>query len=660
MEAGPSHSPHAHRLPRAGGLAPLEEKSAESQAQVNASAHEELSLTPASDFTTSHDETSPALRLAQTKEISAVDTDADLIMAGAAPEQRQASRRAPEKKISEPTQSRAANKTIPLIRAGHAGDQSAPAKSRPSAADFDPALAHGDHAVMRQPGPGDPTVHTGQSVFGEVAQTTTLPQNIPAAQAPLPETAGAPRTSEFASVATRVHEDASNSPEPVAEVLGEALNAVPHRQVAQVQPAREQSSPPLSKPEVTPTSVSRRRAQIQEVPAESKSRTVVAIQNQPGLSRSQPNVGNSKPPSSAAAVRAEVDSVEPQDLFARRDDADRSPAAWRERLMEAIRVTNENEKKQSAAPAAKAEPRDPHPAAGKPATRAVDRAPAPARRRINARSLPMPESARRFLSPLIGMDVRDIPIHQGPAVSRLLAASGADAMAQDDSILLGPGHEVGDVKTLPLLAHELTHIARGREARFVPPVVRETAHESSASLPDTTPDTTDEEQLARRVERRVEQATKNHVENSNAGLTMQTTRPAFLRSDASRETSGEVSPDSSDTEESWGGLPAPWDPMPEWVSAPRAAPSTRVDSAEPTMMAAASDSAAAASDASPAPALAESGRSLPEGESPKKTGSHQDPHEGKHAEPDLDALARQVYDVVRRRLAADRRREFMQ
>jgi len=68
----------------------------------------------------------------------------------------------------------------------------------------------------------------------------------------------------------------------------------------------------------------------------------------------------------------------------------------------------------------------------------------------------------------------------------------------------------------------------------------------------------------------------------------------------------------------------------------------------------------AAAAESAAPARAESGRSLPEAEAPREAGDHERPEAGKHAGPDLDALARQVYTIVRRRLAADRRREFMQ
>jgi hypothetical protein len=243
-------------------------------------------------------------------------------------------------------------------------------------------------------------------------------------------------------------------------------------------------------------------------------------------------------------------------------------------------------------------------------------------------------------------------------------------MAADDSILLGPGHEMESPKTLGVLAHELTHIARGRETGFVPPIVRaDAARKSSARRPNSVPDTTDEEGVARRAESRVAKATEQtaqeqdatdhsgNAEHSAGAITKTATRLVSPISFPAKRS--EISPDSPVIEESWGGLPAPWEPMPDWVSAPPEAQPELV-ATEAGVAPSISASAAAPAAESAAPARAESGRSLPEADSPPPAEAHEHPEEGKHPEPDLDAMARQVYSIVRRRLAADRRREFMQ
>jgi hypothetical protein len=211
------------------------------------------------------------------------------------------------------------------------------------------------------------------------------------------------------------------------------------------------------------------------------------------------------------------------------------------------------------------------------------------------------------------------------------------------------------------LAHELTHIARGREAKFVPPILRTVAaRQSRAGGPGTIHDTTDEEALAGRVESEVgqaavAQASANNVDESAAAAPA--TRPAIPA--AFPPTPSEPSPDRATSEESWGGLPAPWDPLPDWVGAPQEAQPALAGPAVASVASSDSVSAPASSGASGAPAMAETDRSLPEAESPKPADAHEHREEAKQAAPDLDALARQVYSVIRRRLAADRRREFM-
>jgi len=89
----------------------------------------------------------------------------------------------------------------------------------------------------------------------------------------------------------------------------------------------------------------------------------------------------------------------------------------------------------------------------------------------------------------------------------------------------------------------------------------------------------------------------------------------------------------------WGGLPAPWEPLPMPEFSPPA-------SAAPTM--------ATPSYADDTPVhFADRGR--PAEASPAAAAA---PHSHDAAPPpDLDTLARRVYDVLKRRLAAERRRE---
>jgi len=646
VTAGPPSTARAHG-PLAGSLVPLEEGFAEPVADTGDPEQQEISLTQTAGTTAAVDEVSPAL--IQVDEVSALPGDTELNAKEGSPRPADLIHSdEPDAQTMQTAQSRKVEPAIPAKPAARRSTLSEPAR----------APADGI-AVPVQPRPAQhseptrPMLRTDQSELGTATEKTASSQNIPAVVPLTAKTTGAPSAPNSAN---QVAEGVSSS-----GYVPDALAPVSPPEIAQVQPDAEQPSPSSPKPEATPIAISRRRAQIQEGPAELKPQTV-ATQKQPRPAKSQARVGSPPKPSSAADPTEEEVDAAGQELFVPREDVDRSPAAWRERLAEAIRVESENERQQAFTPPAQAArnvSRDPLSPAKLAASRSADRSAAPLRR-ISPQPGRLPESARRFLNPLVGFDTRDIPIHQGPAVSRVLAASGADAMAADDSILLGPGHDAEAPKTLGVLAHELTHIARGRTTRFVPPVVRDaTARKSTSSLPDTTvPETADEEGLALQVESQVQQAAKREAPTSATGITRTATRLAFPRSASSPAPQSEVSPDSPGPEESWGGLPAPWDPMPEWVSAPPTAHPTPVVSA-PSVVPSGSAPAVAAAE-SAAPARAESGRSLLEAEAPHEGGGHDRPEEKKHAGPDLDALARQVYTIVRRRLAADRRREFMQ
>ena len=188
-------------------------------------------------------------------------------------------------------------------------------------------------------------------------------------------------------------------------------------------------------------------------------------------------------------------------------------------------------------------------------------------------------------------------------------------------------------QTLGLLAHELTHVAQRRNARFVPPVIRNTteaeaAERGDASGVDAPP--LSEERLARRVERHVWNDAEESAQNERVG---NTPREDAERAHPTRRFEAERAPNA------WGNLPAPWEPLPAIATAPTvvavAAPATSVGASEQTIR------------------YAEHGRSL---EDEEVSSSHKAP-DAAAPSPDIDALARRVYDVLKRRLAAERRRE---
>jgi hypothetical protein len=254
---------------------------------------------------------------------------------------------------------------------------------------------------------------------------------------------------------------------------------------------------------------------------------------------------------------------------------------------------------------------------------------------------PISEGARRSLRPLVGLDPAEVVLHRGARVEPLTAAHGADALALGEEIAVGVAGSDDEPQMLGLLAHELTHVARYRAPRFIPPVVRGTRAADGAK-------DADEEILAAGVERRVRAIAQRRSDAAVPVPQEETPEPV-----ADEERAGAVAQrpaGSASARRDWGGLPAPWEPMPDIVwqapafaSAPEITTSPSAAGADVTTSAvmhrAASDREQAApppaAPAAPAPAGAEQGRPA----------------------ADLDALARQVYTVLRRRLAAERRRD---
>jgi hypothetical protein len=333
-------------------------------------------------------------------------------------------------------------------------------------------------------------------------------------------------------------------------------------------------------------------------------------------------------------------------------EPDRSPAAWIERLQRAAGTpTNPAPARESAPPITPGQP-----VQGAPVRRAVARPSTvipPSGAGEQSAPTPLPEAARRFLQPLVGIDPADVPVHEGPGADATTAAYRADALTDGNAVLLGAGHAAGAPETLGLIAHELTHVARRRDPRFIPPIARTEDRAVSTSLSadaEATDLLADDETVARRVESRVARAVRAadpEPPPQPSAFVAGEDRPArpFAPAQPSVETQrGE--PEGG----RWGGLPAPWEPLPGWLASP--APDASPMPANVTLLPVA---APALAPVAPLPQLAEQGREG-DGDSAVSEPAPPPPQDAPApAEPDLDALARQVYALLKRRLALERR-----
>ncbi|WP_152544752.1 eCIS core domain-containing protein [Deinococcus phoenicis] len=269
---------------------------------------------------------------------------------------------------------------------------------------------------------------------------------------------------------------------------------------------------------------------------------------------------------------------------------------------------------------------------------------------------PLPLGVRARLAPLLGQDVTGVHVIQNAQASEATAAAAADALAVGNAVLLGPGQDLASPRALGLLAHELTHVLRTRDPGFVPAVMRAgpQGRGQAARL--------DEEALAERVEGRV----RGHLAQRPAGglgpEVGAVPLPAHQRSPGP---SASPAPSTG----GWGGLPAPWEPMPYWdTPAPGAAPGSPKASF-PAAPAPASPPVAPAPGAS-APAVRAASRtrsvdspgqaaSAPAADPARTQGLPvgNDQHRAGRTAPDLDRLAQQVYGLLKRRLSAEVRRD---
>jgi hypothetical protein len=262
------------------------------------------------------------------------------------------------------------------------------------------------------------------------------------------------------------------------------------------------------------------------------------------------------------------------------------------------------------------------------------------------------------------------------------ASYNADAVAIGDDIALSAGNSEDTPETIGLLAHELTHVARNREPRFVPPIARTADAPNAASAGRA-----DEEQLAGQVERLAREGDRA----TRAAPALPPLPPAQGDSGMSAHDSSARPPAQTERGMNtlppppqppqpgdrgvWGALPAPSEPLPAWfeeaVTIPRPTANDRraVTEARPAPEARPAKPASPSPQPRPTTSGPQPGAPSPRPAAPavQRAGTNRSasaPPQAPFAEgepraappPDLDALARQVYELLKRRLAAEQRR----
>lgn len=388
-------------------------------------------------------------------------------------------------------------------------------------------------------------------------------------------------------------------------------------------------------------------------------------------------------PRSRSGKRASATPSRLSDALFPPTDADRSPQSWLTRLRQADQPTpptpptaptpttasaNQRTGQRKASkgshsarppvPLTPQEPATPPDAPAPPATTPVD-AEQPA---------VLPDSSRTLLHTLTGVDPASVHIYRGPVAERVTASQNADALTDGTTIALGTGHATDTPATLGLLAHELTHVAQRRTARFVPPVTRmasgQQRGQATSQAQQTAATPAGEESQAAWVEAHVTSlagaptAAQGMAPPAVFGQSESSARPPY-------EQPALVQQLRPDERPIWGNLPAPWEPLPDWMTPSVSSPSSgsqrmprpaqpQPHQQTPTAQPASSAPSPASSSGTPGTQRAEHGRSLPTVDT--GTAHAAQSYEGSAPEPDLDALAQQVHAILKRRLAAERRR----
>lgn len=368
---------------------------------------------------------------------------------------------------------------------------------------------------------------------------------------------------------------------------------------------------------------------------------------QPGAQRQSGSPEENRALSDKNASAREQSSTESADkLFALRE-TDRSPQAWLARLNRRA-LEEQRQAKSTLIPERHKRP-------------AVQKRPEPTQQR---QPEVISQRARTFLKPLLGIDPGEVPIYHDEQAIQATSGLSADALSIGKRIEMASGSLEETPETLGLLAHELTHVARRPQPRFIPPVAR---------MPDLmndrgpSPEMLNEESLALHVEQRVRRIARAV---STTDTPEQSVPFAAVNEPASKENDadGEIRAKRG----IWGNLPAPWEPLPSWLMGMPMPTETRTSLP------------IAAPFASPVPSAPDTTWQAPESGSPGDAhqtrmgmetwragtersvsdGSEENippPNAAEHTstqepEQDLDALARQVYSLLKRRLSVEQRR----
>jgi Domain of unknown function (DUF4157) len=261
-------------------------------------------------------------------------------------------------------------------------------------------------------------------------------------------------------------------------------------------------------------------------------------------------------------------------------------------------------------------------------------------------TIQIPERTRRFLKPLVGIDPIDVKIVGGEAARAITQNFHADALTIGETILLPHGN-VDSPESIGLIAHELTHVARNRDSRFIPAMAQKNASVFQA----------DEETIALQVESQVrafvEADQKMRGISSNAESTV----------NSGSASARDLTPEQ---QQNFGDMPAPWE-LPDWMRNPslpipngaqanNLMPATNVP-AQPMpvipapMVEAPSFIQAAAQNRNVPANLPAPGANLEKRPAENEAGA------GAASAPDLDELAQQVYRRLKRRIAEEQRRQ---
>jgi hypothetical protein len=342
---------------------------------------------------------------------------------------------------------------------------------------------------------------------------------------------------------------------------------------------------------------------------------------------------------------------------------DRSPAAWMERLRADARRRQQQDSEARPSPSAPDRTgtvsATPPVRFAPPLTRTQVRPAFPSGSPVSGRTQPtsvaasalvVSEANRRFLRAAVGVDPATVRLSRGQDAGRLTSAYRADAVTIGDDVALAPGRGDDTAEDLGLLAHELTHVARRRDPTAIPPIARP-SERRPGFRPASPGPAMDEEALARTVEAQTVRAARMRFAPpiASGSVGSAAARPVDKPDGAQAASPVEDAPAGPDRGR-WGNLPAPWEPLPDWL-----APSRSVEAPPLPVVTVAPAPPAFTTPPQPgAPVVhaAETARTLPAPQQRETPAQEQAPAPA----PDIDALARQVYAVLKRRLAAERRR----